>query len=277
LEFARQEKLDRIAVRLMAMDSLPPQLQGILPLNFTEADQYQDSLMTLLEDIQLAPTEPIPELPEDILTGLYSENIQIRRNAIEALRAYRSADETLREFARDELNALGFREREPSLKSLIQLILQSYDKQDHESEPNIELPSKEELVKRAEGHAVIIKEATQYLWQSNRWLMVLGALGILLGSVGFILGGHWAYLLPPILVGFVLAQLNIAIRQGGEFEWQFQGALIGNLILGLLVAAVPAVILLLLIDELSGAYLLASLFWGGGLGLLIGWLSSLEV
>jgi hypothetical protein len=276
LEHARQEKLERIAVRISAMETLPPQIQGVLPLNFSEDGLYQESLETLLEDLRGVTSEPVPELPHELLTALESEQPQIRRNAIESLKQYRTAEEPLRVLAQRELNALVFRERDPGLKSLIQLTLQSFARDEREPEPEIVIPTKEELVEQAKGHVLILESYPQYLWQSRRWNVVLGGLAVLIGIIGYLLGEHWGYLLPVLLVGLILPQLNITIRQGGKFDWQMPGPLIGNTLLGFLTAGICAGVLAALNVGLTGNFILVNLILGGVLGLFIGWLSSLQ-
>jgi hypothetical protein len=178
--------------------------------------------------------------------------------------------------ARQELNALVFRERDPGLKNLILLTLQSFDKDERKPEPEIVIPTKEELVEQAKGHAVILESRPQYLWQSSRWNTILGGFAILIGIVGFFLGEHWGYLLPVLGVGLVLPQLNIAIRQGGKYDWQMPGPLVGNALLGFLIAGVCAGLLAILQVDLMGNFVWINLGMGGVLGLLIGWLSSLR-
>jgi len=158
LEFARQNKLERIALRLAAVE-LPPQLAGVLPLDFSSEEVYQDSLETLLADLHASQGDTQPVLPEEVLKALYSDNPLIRKNAIEALGAYRHAEESLRLRALDELAALVFPEREGHLKTLIQLTLKSFDEAESQAgdvrktEPR--LPSKEELAQRAGEHLLL--------------------------------------------------------------------------------------------------------------------------
>lgn len=275
LEYARQHKLERLAVRLTAVDSLPPQLQGVLPLDFSDEAQYDVMLDTLLEDLSLEPT---PQLPEDIMTGLYSENTQIRQNAIEALAAfYRVTDDFLKEKAKEELRMLVFREREARLKALIHTTLQSFDMAVRPPE-EVVLPTKEELAKQAEGRAVIVGAVQpMYFWRSRRWHVIWGVLGLVVGVILGIAGGHWAYALPVIAVTLIMPQLNILIRHGGEFEWQPSGSVMGNLVLSALLAGIVGAVLLALMDGVTASGSLVGVLVAVVVGALIGWLASVKL
>jgi hypothetical protein len=187
LEFAREHKLERIVLRLATVE-LPPQLAGVLPLDFSSEEAYPDSLETLLADLHAAQGATQPVLPEEVLTALYSDNPLIRKNAIEALGSYRHAEEALRLRAMDELAALVFREREAHLKTLIQLTLKSFDETDpkaedaRKTEPRLHLPSKEELAESAGEKGVLVENLPpvaralpvyQSLAEAPRWFLVV--------------------------------------------------------------------------------------------------------
>ena len=280
MEFAKQNQLERIAVRLAPIESMPPQLQGVLPLDFSDESAYQGGLETLLGYFLVYEVQPEAELPAEILTAVYSENPQIRRNAIQSLLEYRSSgDETMKRLAREELNALVFRERDSAVKNLVRTAVQIFDQEERpETRPNVDIPTKEELAKQAEGRAVIIEEPkTMHFWETNRWYVVLGIIGIVLGVVLVVIGGHVAYLIPSILVGLVLPYLNVMIRQGGEFDWKMPGPVLGNAFFALIVAGIAAVILMLAVEELKIGFVVVNITAGLIFGIFIGWLSAVEI
>jgi len=278
LEHARQQHLTRLAVRIHPMETMPPQIQGILPLNAADDDHYGAALETLFEDLQPPTTTPRSELPEELMTAIYSENVAIRKNAIQALMQYQDEEEPLKTLALDELRALVFRERDSAMKVLLRSAIQSYELDERPTQPKMALPSKEELAQQAAGRAVIIEpEKVMYFWQSPRWHVLLGGVGLLLGGVVAWVGGHWGYALPILLVSLVLPQLNIAIRNNGELEWQNPGSLVGNTFLAVLSAMVLAGMLFLALPQLDPLWGGASIALGGVLGGVIGWLSGIKV
>lgn len=276
LEHARQKRLIRLALRVAAVETLPPQMQGVLPLDCTSDEAYADSLDTLFDDLR--PTLEIkPQLPNDIMTGLYSQDSDERQKAINTLGEYRTERETLRELARDELRALIFREQDAKLKSLGSLVLKSFDAEVVEEAPAP--PSKEELAIQAEqsGASLYIRSTRiAYLWETGRWYLVLGGLAFTLALVMFLVsGGVWAYWLPMVTLGFVLPWFNVFIRQGGEYDWTMPGPLIGNIILSLAFAGGIATIFLL-VDIFTLVAVAVTLALALMYGVLVGWLSSIR-
>ena len=278
LEAAKQFKLGRIALRRAAMDNLPPQLGGILPLNAVDDDAYVTSLETLIHDLAVAPAEPEPELPEELLTALFSANTEIRRTAIKELGTYRKKDEAMRELALNELNAAIFRERDSGIKTLLRATAQSFEVNTGEL-PDVALPSKEELAEQARDNAVIIEpeEETLYFWRSSRWHVIWAIAGLIIAVIAFAAGGHWGYVVPVLVVAIILPELNIMIRSNGEFEWVMPGPLIGNLLIGIIFSGVVAMIVMLIADDLETDFLIVNVIIGALLGVAIGWLSSVEV
>jgi hypothetical protein len=276
LEGGKQFKLERIALRCAPMESLPPQIQGILPLNAVGDEAYATSLETLIHDLDLVPNEPDPELPERILTALYSDNVTLRRNAIQEMATYRNQPEALRELVLGELKAAIFRERDSSVKTLLRTTVQAFEIKTGEL-PDLALPSKEDLAQQAGGNAVIIQaEEVLYFWNSSRWHMIWAGVGLIVALIAFVIGGHWAYLIPTLLVTLILPQLNIVIRKKGEFDWEMPGPLIGNVIMAILFGSGSALVLMLAIGELDATYYVVNTVLGIVLGVAIGWLSSLE-
>jgi len=277
LEGGKQFKLERIALRRAPMETLPPQIRGILPLNAVDDEAYATSLETLIHDLNLVPAEPEPELPERILTALYSDNPELRRNAIQEMAIYRNQGEALRELVLDELNAAIFRERDSSIKTLLRTTVQAF-KITTGNLPDLMLPSKDELAVQAGGDAVIIQtNEILFFWNSSRWHVIWAVLGVIVAIIAFVAGGHWAYLIPVLMVTLILPHLNIIIRKGGEFEWEMPGPLIGNTIIAIILGSGSALLLMLAIEDLSATYYVVNTVLGIALGVAIGWMSSLEV
>ncbi|MFP4321124.1 MAG: toll/interleukin-1 receptor domain-containing protein [Anaerolineales bacterium] len=275
MEHARQQALNTLAMRIAPIEKMPPQLPGILPLDASNEAAYQDALETLLEDLAIEPAVPEPELPNDVLTALYSDDVEVRRNAIQALGAYRTAEPELREKAQEELNALVFREQNGSLRALVQAMAKSFDA--GEQAPDPKLPSKEELAEQAKGRAVNIEQTRDiYLWQTTRWHVLLVALALVLSSAMVLIGSNPLYSVPLLLVGFVLPQFNIMIRQDGAYEWHMPGPLVGNLALAVLIVGLAGGLLVLLVESISPTLIGVEIILGAGYGLLVGWLSSLQ-
>jgi hypothetical protein len=297
LEFAKQNKLERIALRAQAIEALPPQLSGVLPLDFSSPEAYSEGLETLLEDLKIAPPPPAPELPPALFEGLHSPLAEERREAIEALAQYRNAEGPLRDLALDELNALVFRERESGVKALLLATVYSFDRDKREAEPSPTILSQEELEaetarKAQAGHESLVFDTSplrmqsdesrpstpqkQYLWKSPRWYVILFGLSGFFGLALSLLSGQPAYFIPSLIVGGSLAYFNVAIRQGGDFHWKPANALIGNLILGGGLAGFLGLLLIFPLG-LGGGFVLGAFLLGLILGALIGWLSSLEL
>ena len=276
LEGGKQFRLERIALRRAPMESLPPQIQGILPLNAVDDEAYAISLDTLLHDLQISPAEPIPELPQSILTALNSENSAMRRSAIQELLRYRDRDEAERNLALNELNAAIFRERDSSIKDFLRATVQSFNIETGElAEPS--LPSKEELAEQAGMNAVILDtQEVLYFWRSSRWHLIWLVAGMILAVIVFVVGGHWAYLIPVMLVALSLPHLNIIIRSNGEYNWDMPGPIFGNLLLAILIGGGSALVFMLRVEDLDATYLLVNGILVIVLGLAIGWLSAVE-
>ncbi len=272
MEHARQQDLTRLAIRIAPVEALPPQLAGILPLNASTPEAYQNALDTLLEDLAIQPEEPDPELPNDLLTALYSDNVEIRRNAIQSLATYRDAEPEMRELAKQELNSLVFREQNSSVRALVQAIARTFDTdrpQDPVAPANMAPPETQA--------APTAKIREIYLWQTTRWHVLLAALALLLSSVMVIVGGNPLYSVPLLLLGLVLPQFNIMIRRDGKFNWEMPGPVIGNTLLSLVIVGLAGALLLALAgDDLNAAFIGVEAVLGLGYGALVGWLSSLR-
>lgn len=284
MEFAKQNRLERLAVRIASVETMPPQIAGVLPLSATDDEGYINSLETLLEDLQEPQAETSESLlPEEIMTAIYSDNAQIRRNAIETLGEYRTAEPALKEAARDELNALVFRERDSALKTLLRTTVQSFDLADKPAEqatPKISMPSKEELQTsaKATGHSVTVGEPeteTVYLWQTGRWYPVLIGLAIIVALILFIVGGHWGYLLPMVVAGLLVPAFNASLRGTGELAWEMPGPLSWNALIGFLLGWALSGIVMLIDSDLETPFMLVNVLATVSYSTLVGWLSAL--
>lgn len=295
LEFAKENRLERLALRLTEIETMPPQLVGVLPLDFSNPEDYQDGLTTLIEDLKIEQVAPISQLPKEIIQLLNSPSSPDRKMGIEILAKYRTKDEVLRQVALNELEALSFRERDSALKALLRVTIQTFSVQELPTEPI--LPSKEALEIQAresaqsvipahEGKGAIGQSFEQsegeahqrYLWQHSpeRWFGLIISMAVGVGLISFAASGQWAYLIPITMVGMVLAYFNILIRQNGTLAWETPKPLFGNSIVGMIVAVLIAFILMAAL-ELNGTFLLVNLILGVGFGLFVGWLSAVKL
>ncbi len=286
LEFAKQNNLPRLPLRLMPINTLPPQLQGTIPIDFTKPDDYVTSLETLLDDLNIVPLAPARTLPDELLTRLYDEQAAIRQTAILELKTYQSKEETLKNLARDELAALVFRERDPTLKALLTTTLQLFDLDSAAPEDVHSIPSKEELELLVEQEdAPVINfspeplhmlPAKKYLWQTPRWHVLIGGLGILVAVGIWLFTKEYANALPLIFTALILPHVNILIRQGGNYYWKPSGAVWGNVVLGGALGGFVAGILWVASD-LTLEYVGINVLLSAGYGLLVGWVSTVRV
>ena len=279
LEFAKQRKLARLAVRLADLEALPPQLQGVLPLNFSNLDDYDENLETLIADLHIEVEPPPPQLPAHILEQLESEDVNKRKLAIEELADLRNAEKALKDVAREQLMNLVFKEKDARLKNILQLTIQSFDLDERELD-DATIPGKEEIVAVAQN--IIPPELaapttapltrTVHLWDSNRWHMILRGVGIVIGIILLAIG-NGAFILP-VLTGSILAYFNVAVRQDGKYDWQMESAIIGNVMLGTLIAAVTgAVLFQVFYDNTTTGEVLVSVVISAIFSAVIGWLS----
>lgn len=291
LEFARNRGLARLAIRIGVLGSLPPQLQGVLPLDFSDPEQYAEALETLLDDFRPTVTAQVPQLPADLLQALHSDNPERRQQAIEQLRSYRNTDD-LKGLALEELRGLAFRERNSALKALIHTSIQLLEQDERPNEPEVYLPSKEELQQQAGDRALVSDSGPlvstpspaptprpkpkRYLWQARRWYPLLGGLAMIVALLLIGVTGQALAALPLLILGVVLPYFNVWIRKGGQFQWKMPGPVVGNGVLALLIGGGLALALLFLAD-LSASALVLSVLSGVAYAALVGWLSAMEV
>jgi|GEM_PF-3912215 len=293
LEHAKQSSIERIVLRIAPVDTMPPQISGVLPINASTDDSYQDALETLLEDVRLPETAPRPEIPAEIIEALNSDNSVKRKEGVESLRAYRQGDPVMKELAREELQAMMFREQDKTIRSFVRLILQSFDKTTDElqDEDAVTLPTKEDLATVSGEHAVVVDPSTtpetapaaapaqtnQYFWQSSRWNLVLMSLAIFF-ALGAVAGSaHLAAAIPMLAVGLFLPPFNIVIRGDGNFNWSPTGAIFWNFMLSLLIGTAMSIIVSQITDNLTLLAIPLSMILAGMYGLIVGWLSTVKV
>lgn len=294
LEFASQNKLEKVAVRLAAIDEIPPQLRGVLPVNFSDENDYDESLATLIDDLNIEPSQPTLQLPEDIREDIKSLEAAERQRGIENMAKIRDAD--MRQVALEELNSLIFRERDPKLRALIRTVSQKLNIEEGDTLPKSMLPSKEELAALAaaapksepkpEPAPPATTATTQptpkryiYFWQTNRWHPVWLTIGIVIGIIGAALSGFWGYLVPPALIALILPPLNIEMRKEGDLEWPMANSTVGNTVLALVIAGLAALVLAALYDgeTTMASFMLSHLIVGGILGAVIGVVSAMRI
>lgn len=284
LEYARENQLPRLALRLTQLESLPPQLTGILPLDFTNEENYADGLETLIEDLQLEPPPPPLQLPEDILKLLESEMAVERKVGVEALLKFKDKDHPLHALAFDELRAMSFGERDEALRKIAHAAVQAFQLEERLPPPEAKLPTKDELEQQAASQPapVIVgepgikpKREYTYFWQTNRWNPVLMGLAVLVAGLVALITWEWAYLIPLLVTGLLLPQFNILIRENGARAWDWPKPLIGNSTVGVVLTGISALILSLLLD-LGSLFLMMNLVLGLLYGVVVGWLSSLK-
>lgn len=295
LEVAKKNHVEHVALRLAVIDAVPTQLTGIIPLDFSQPDNYADGVTTLIEDLRIEPAEPPLQLPEDILMLLKSEDVTERKAGVEALAQFRLVEGPLRQMALDKLETVAFHERDSALKILVRATIQTFLIQEEDTlPPEIALPTREALVKQAEASGLPVfvgNEGVQphapraaptrrqvYLWQQNtqRWYMVLLMVGLVIGGVAFLLTSELIAIIPMLVTGSVLAYFNIWIRHNGAFEWTMPKPLIGNGVVGSATAGISAIILMLS-SEANSNFFIISLLLGLFFGLFTGWLSAVKL
>lgn len=301
LSAAHDIKTDIIALRIGQVDSMPKQLKGIFPLDFSNPRHYDEALETLLEDI--APSqlnyEPAPAyLPvevQGVLDNLELSSLKQRRSAIETLGHYRDEeDQLLRHRAKDALGELVFKEKDGNLKRLASITLQSFDGE-RETALEIEPPEPDKFVAdlpdgdefEVEDVAILqtaepithgaglLQLPTQEIWQTQNWLIQTHVVGIISALVLIGLLNMMGLGLALGLVYIGLAWFNVQIRANGDFVWHMPGPMIGNGLLGLILSLIGAGIGSV-IDEQSFNTSLGIVVLSVTNGAFIGWLSTLR-
>lgn len=291
-----------LAVRITPIDQSPKQLRGVIPLDFSNPADYAEALETLIEDINpsFLNQEPspayLPEDVQDVLDNLDFASLKQRRAVIEKLGNYRDEEDILlRTRAKDALSELAFKEKDGSLKRLASITLQSFDgERDHiiDSKPPIPdafvaaLPPNEPLpvedvpilqaVETGKQDRRALQMPTQEVWQTMPWLTFTHFVGIMGAIILIGLLGLTSLGLATLLVYGGLAWFNVQIRANGQFIWELPGPLIGNALLGLILASI-AVGLGSFFESLSLTNIIGVILIGAVNGVFIGWISSLRI
>lgn len=294
IEAVKHIDIPVIALRISMVDKIPQPLKGILPLDFSDQEAYEDSFATLLEDLHPPePSEPI--LPESIRIALESDDISERKHGVELLGKMRKEfDDKVRAVAEQVLRDLIFKDPEASVKSIARTTLQLFNQPDAVGHPQLaktapayQTPSTEQKSasevrsKATPSRQTLINAPRSVipLWYSRQWWL-LPIAGVVLALLQGVLVAKTtedivAVVLPIGISALLLPWLNIVIRDGGNLAWEMPGPLIGNGvaagILGLIGLGIGAIIENNLETKDFIALLLVTIIYGIG----IGWISSL--
>ncbi len=291
-----------LAVRITTIDQTPKQLKGILPLDFSNPELYDEVLETLIEDINpsFLNQEPspayLPEDVQDVLDNLDFASLKQRRAVIDQLGHYRDEEDILlRTRAKDALSDLVFREKDGSLKRLASITLQSFDgEREHviESQPPVPdvfvatIPTGEPIeiedvpilqaIEPTKSEVGILHMPTTEVWETSMWLGLTHVVGLGSAVALIIFLGLTTVGLTALFIYVGLAWFNIQIRANGQFIWEMPGPMVGNGLLGLILAVI-AVGLGAIFESLSLANIIGIVLIGIVNGMFMGWISSLRV
>lgn len=286
-----------ITLRIGSVDEIPQGLKGILPLDFSDDEAYEDSFATLLEDLHPPePSEPI--LPESIRIALASDDTANRKEGIEKLRKMRDdLDDDVRTLAEQVLRNLVFKDPEASVKSLARATLQLFNQADNEADLQLaktapalpKLPSTEQqrvdeisTTKSTTAPKAVMEQGPRSvvpIWYTPQWWM-LPIAGVILALLQAILVAEEtqdiiAIVLPIGLSALLLPWLNIVIRDRGNLAWEMPGPLIGNGVAATLLGIIGLGIGAVIGNSLETKDLIALLLITAIYGIGIGWVSSL--
>lgn len=285
LEYIVQSQNRIITLRVGPVDQLPKVLRGVLPLDFSHPDSYDDSLLTLLEDLA-PPTTHDPLLPGEIQAALASPDAQLRMQGIEMLgNLHSELNDDSRELALQILRDMAFKDPDSSINHLARSTLQLLSTpattadtaplgQDtaplaHPPTPPPAPEPRPLQTTRSENRV------TLPLWQTSQWWS-LPVLGVFLALMHGLLARDIFLVLPVVAVWIILPWLNVQIRDGGKLDWRMPGPLVGNGVIALILALVGLGISIVLSDVETVDFL-GILVLSVAYGTLIGWLSALYV
>ncbi|NDJ84945.1 MAG: TIR domain-containing protein [Chloroflexi bacterium] len=282
LKAAAKLKARIIGLRIGTVDELPDELKGVLPLNFTSDEDYQDSLDTLLDDLK-PPSSPNPILPNNLQERLESNNPAERRQAIEEIGQIRNElDESVHALAQQLLRDIAFRDPESSVKSVARTILQLLGTSGEAQsatpqEPVAAHSPAAPTTPPTEAPSAVVSQGMLNvpLWNTLQWWS-LPIVGVLLAVLQALAVRKVAFALPLALVWILLPWLNVTIRDGGRLDWKMPGPVIGTGGIALLLGGIGIGIGTLLEDLETLDVVTAlglSILYGG----FIGWLSSMSV
>ncbi|MCQ3929826.1 MAG: hypothetical protein DPW16_05160 [Chloroflexi bacterium] len=275
-----------VAVRTGPVKTMPRQLKGI-PLDFSDAETYQDSFEALMEDLK-PPIKQEPVLPEEIQAALRNDDPIARRDAVTALGMLRNShDLDVRDLAEQTLRDLAFKDPESNIKAVARSTLQLFQGMTPETDiPQIIThPDRPEVISSEAAPVSSLSPAVQQpsvaktvntiaLWKSPQWKIV-PAFGLIIAILEGLAGQNIGYAIAGALVWLVFPYLNVVIRDGGRMEWDmpapvFAGSLIG-LVLGIIGMLIGS-----LFSGVDGMDVVIAAVSGSVSGGFIGWLSSLH-
>ncbi|MCI0710381.1 MAG: toll/interleukin-1 receptor domain-containing protein [Chloroflexi bacterium] len=275
-----------IAVRIGQLPFVPDFLRGILPLNFTDEELYDDMLATLVDDLA-PPTTPRPILPlqlQNVLENLDRVSLEERRNTVKALSELRAtADVVVREAAQQGLRDIAFKDSDTTVKRMAGAALQSFNDEQRKSVIEAEPPKPDSFVANLDTRDAPVVSASpvsllslpkKELWRTRQWY-IAGVLGSAAAVGHGFVADSVSVALALLMVTVGLTWFNVKIREGGNFVWEMPGPLIGNTGLGIVLALIGGLIGIIF-QETTLAVFIVLLVLGGLYGLLIGWLATLR-
>lgn len=289
LEFIKNSPAQFIAMRVGMIRETPDILRGILPLDFSNTDFYNESLQTLIEDLEPATSqlEPVSLLPNGIEVALSSANVDERLHAIQKLsdtrtqlnsqqlevaerllrdRVFKDDNGMVKESARVTLQllstpAIGEPPLEDDIDTLEMIATRS---QPIDAMPDDNTP----IIIRANQPIV---DKTQLFVYSKQWWR-LPIIGVVLALCTALIAERVLVALPIAFVWLVLPWFNVAIRDGGRLDWKMPGPVVGN---GMIAGALSVVgTMLALIGGASIVQGIGLLISGVLFGVMIGWMSA---
>lgn len=284
LDAATKSQKRIIALRTGVVAEQPKALKGMLPLDFSDDELYEGSLITLLEDLQ-PPEPPQPLLPPNIQTALDSDDPNRRKQGIEMLGALRqNLDPNIREMAQQTLRDLAFKDPEGGLKGLARNTLQLFDA---DSKAQTEPEEAEDSLAVVEDNTEPGREALEAaqpihmagqiggvpIWATNDW-WYLPIVGALLSLLHALLANELLVVVSTASVWIILPWFNVLVRDGGRMDWKMPGPLIGNAVVALVVSLL-ALGLGQLVGRIRWDDFLAAVGVATINGGYIGWMSSL--
>ena len=245
LEAATEMRRHLLALRISSISEMPSILKGVLPLNFSNVDNYEDVFETLLEDLSTSTQTQL--LPEDIWEALHSSERQELIRGIELLGSRRQEfDSDEREYAQQLLRDFAFRDSDTIVRNLARTTLQLFGTDEPKTTP---IPVKDILkeagfdpdqtdrLNKNELAAKAKSRQTFPIWMSNEW-RYLPIFGALLALAYAWVADEIIVIIPLFLVWLILPAFNTWIRGNSDMEWVMPAPLIGNGIVALILAGI---------------------------------------
>lgn len=302
IETLKETERQIILLRVGAVSELPSVLGGLLPVNFSDENDYTESLDTLIEDLE-PPTMKLPRetpLSNELDNMLNSDVAQDRADAIQRIGdKHTELDENQLQYVEEQLRRIAFRDENRGVKMIARSTLQLLSGQSSNTqitEPALEEAATEKIVPPSPQEAPpitiqptnpeqIVQHATSeqssmhpiktMVVYSISWRL-LPVFGILLALIQATIHRNALLGLPTALVWLIVPWFNVAIRDGGQLDWKMPGPLVGNGIIGLILGLLGSVLVLILSGLEMLDFMLITVL-GMLYGIAIGWLSSLYI